>query len=243
MFTTVDDVGVTVVIKGDVDRRRLAHEVRMLREFARRGVPVPAVLDYDRHGSPSVLVQSLAQGRVLSASSADADWKAAARTLRRIHDRIRPRGARFWPQMFDVAREVVDKDVATEFDAEQRAWMRAAIDEVEQATPGSTVTLHGDAAPYHFFVTDDRATVIDVADSAIGDPLWDLTVLTLRRPDVLPDVLDAYGADEALRAHVRRAYRGMVVLRLLAVAGWLIEYGFDSRPVVRELRTLHAEQS
>ena len=63
--------------------------------------------------------------------------------------------------------------------------------------------LHGDLQPEHV-VLDDRGervrALLDWGDASVGDPAWDIAVLTLDDPQQLDPVLDGYAAPPDERA-------------------------------------------
>jgi len=241
--------GGEVVVKVDVDRDRLAKEARALRAAASVGVPVPAVLAVSAAAASPAAVLLLARvgGQPLTPSSPDRCWRAVGTQLRRLHDRVPVDG---WPPFLPGAQHG--------WWARFRRW---AADECRQATvdgqlPGTVVgllrgrmsvafdrasdpalrLLHGDCAPYHWLLNGDAVTaVLDFGDAGLGDPVWDLVVLTHWDEQRLPAVLDGYRASTALRAHVTETSDGYRIIRHLAARSWLVEHGFDAAPTLVEL--------
>lgn len=89
--------------------------------------------------------------------------------------------------------------------------------------------IHGDCQPGR--VSVDPATgfvsLIDFGDAGTGDPVWDLTVLTLRDPDALAPLLRGCGADARLRRRIDCTAPAYRVMRHLGAAHWLCDNGFD----------------
>lgn len=85
--------------------------------------------------------------------------------------------------------------------------------------------VHGDLQPAHVFVTDDNkvAGVIDWGDAGVGDPHYDLAVLTVGHTERLEALIAGYDAD----VDVERI-RGYWSWRRLGSVRWMIEHGFDA---------------
>lgn len=75
--------------------------------------------------------------------------------------------------------------------------------------------------------------MIDFGDAGTGDPTWDSTVVTRRRPDLVPILLDAYGAGTEMRERTARVLPAYQTLRLLAEVIWLHDRGLDTSEATR----------
>ncbi|HEX6237981.1 MAG TPA: aminoglycoside phosphotransferase family protein [Acidimicrobiales bacterium] len=233
--------GPTAFAKADLDIHRSDREARVLEAAGRAGVPVPTVLARSA-GPPAILVLSDVGGRWLAPTDPAPAWAATGGALRALH-RVTVPGLPMFGGGDDWGgglMAVLDRwgPAARDggVDAASVGRVRRAIERDGGRSPGPApppVTLHGDCAPIHVRTAhrgggDWRVLgLLDLGDTCRGDALWDLTVLTLRSPERLPDVLAGYGADHALRNRARRQVPAYRALRLVAEAGWLVEHGFD----------------
>jgi aminoglycoside phosphotransferase (APT) family kinase protein len=98
--------------------------------------------------------------------------------------------------------------------------------------PRPEVLVHGDCSPQHWLIdpSDGAIGVIDLGDAGLGDPAYDLVVLTLTQPHRWETVLDGYGADPGVRAHLDAARSGYLALRLAGEVRWLVDHSFDPGP-------------
>lgn len=67
--------------------------------------------------------------------------------------------------------------------------------------------LHGDLKPDHILLDPARTavlSVLDFGDVSVGDPIWDLAVLTAHHPERLTDVTVGYQPKLALRMRTTR---------------------------------------
>jgi Phosphotransferase enzyme family len=105
-------------------------------------------------------------------------------------------------------------------------------------TPASTARAStAPASTTPVGTTPDRvAALIDFGDTALGDPVWDLAVLTLDDPARLGDVLAGYAPEPVLRRRIHHMIGPYRLLRCLAEANWLHEFGFDPAGNVAALR-------
>jgi Ser/Thr protein kinase RdoA (MazF antagonist) len=224
-----------VVVKGDLDAERSAHEARVLAAAAREGVPVPRVLAR-APGPPALLVLDHVPGGWLAPERHDRAWAATGAVLRGLHGVSVAAlhefaGQRGWSAGL---AQLIDPLGASEPRGRPRRRCRrrrAGSDGMSRRRAGRRTaigTLHGDCVPIHVRLDDDEVVgLLDLGDACRGDAVWDLAVLTLRSPERITAVLDGYGADEALRrwfAQAAPVYRSM---RLVAEVGWLAEHGYD----------------
>jgi Ser/Thr protein kinase RdoA (MazF antagonist) len=242
VFRTVTPGGSQVVVKGFADPARMEAERVALRAAGAAGVPVPGVLEH----LPGVLVLSWLEGEPLLSASPDRCWAAAGRTLRRLHRGAAPDGVpgfagsdewwgwiRCWlPGARQRLRELLPAAVA---DRLCRVLESGYV--TVEAPPGRL--LHGDCMSIHWRIrADGVAGVLDFGDACVGDPVWDLVVLTHWDETRLPAVLHGYRAGPRLRARVRRLFAPYRVTRHLLAVDWLLEHGYDPAPTIRELTRL-----
>jgi aminoglycoside phosphotransferase (APT) family kinase protein len=186
------------------------------------GVPAPEVLWHE----DGVLALARVPGRPLDDSAPTAAWAAAGATARQIHDASAPEGMRtvFVPSQsfgwldhdrsFLYERDLIEPAL---FDAH---WAIARRHLADREVP--VVFLHGDLQAAHVFVDgDDVVGVIDWADACLGDPMFDLAVLTGMHLHRLDDVLRGYGDADV------DAVRGWWSLRRLGELRWMVEHGYD----------------
>jgi Ser/Thr protein kinase RdoA (MazF antagonist) len=224
-----------VVVKGDLDAERSAHEARVLAAAAREGVPVPRVLAR-APGPPALLVLDHVPGGWLAPERHDRAWAATGAVLRRLHGVSVAAlhefaGQRGWSAgLAQLIDHWAPRSRAAGLADDVVVGVRAATACLVGARDGEPAigTLHGDCVPIHVRLDDDEVVgLLDLGDACRGDAVWDLAVLTLRSPERITAVLDGYGADEALRrwfAQAAPVYRSM---RLVAEVGWLAEHGYD----------------
>ena len=243
----VDASGRPVVVKTDRDSARLRREAGALAAAALAGVPVPAVLEHV-DATPAVLVLEYVEGQALSSTSGPQRWREVGRQLRRLHDHASPQrfpvfggGAGWWESMRSLAqwshqwcreRKLVQPNVLDRLAASLHQAFARDDDPV-------LCLLHGDCGPGHWLLREDTVVaVVDFGDTGRGDPCWDLTVLTLADRERLPAVLEGYGMDEAMRAHLDVMLMPYTVLRRLLAITWLVEHDFDPAPIVAALHRL-----
>ncbi len=241
VFRTATPAGRRVVVKAFADPGRLAAEAAALHAAAAAGVPVPEVAER----FPDILVLGWLDGRPLLSESPDRHWAAAGRTLRRLHDHATtdgvtaPAGSNDWfhgflPRARRRIRELCPADIA--------AGLCGVLDvgADDDVSPGCL--LHGDSASIHWRIGGDGAAgMLDFGDAGVGDPVWDLVVLTHWDEARLPAVLDGYRADSPLRARVRRLYEPYRVVRHLLAVDWLVDHGYDPAATLRELSRIAAQ--
>ena len=231
-----------VVVK--VDGSSLCHRrERAVLEAARRHhLPVPAVLEADE-ASPSLLVLERVDGRPLRFVTDPAPWTAAGRFLRHLHEVAWPPAAgpatwsgRAWGEHF---RAWADHEIGTlaargalpgPVGRAMHAVLRRAFAHLDVTAPR---LLHGDCQPDHFLLAAAPARlagVVDFGDAVLGDPLWDLVVLTLDSPALEGAVRRGYGADDETFDRpdgLPDAYR---LIRHLGSASWMHEHGLPDVP-------------
>jgi aminoglycoside phosphotransferase (APT) family kinase protein len=220
-----------VYLKVETDPARARGEVAAL-----QGAPVPTPeLLWWRSGTPSVLALSAVDGRPLgtlgasaSAAAPPAAWTAAGALARRVHDASPPAGLRSWfaleglASWIDSMRDWLLQEtcIAPGLVSARAAFAHEHLD--HRAV--ELVFTHGDLQAEHVLVGDHGtiAGVIDWGDAGLGDPLYDLAVLTVGHGEHLDDVLVGYGED--VDRDVISAYW---TLRRLGAVRWMTEHGYD----------------
>jgi aminoglycoside phosphotransferase (APT) family kinase protein len=238
--------GRAVVVKVDRSLERHQREASVLRTLRSSGVPVPEVVDARQREdevAACVLLLERVEGRPLSDSHGPATWSSVGEGLARLHSAVpSPDGPPFAGQRdgtfaahlrawLAIERRLgVDGGWLTQAQADRLgAMVGAAVARTDDVAP---VLLHGDCSPQHWLVDEHRGAVrpIDLGDAGVGDPVYDLMVLTLTAPERLAIVLDGYRADPALQAHVTDVLAGYRSLRLAGDVSWLLDHGYDPTP-------------
>ena len=248
VFDTVSSDGRPVVVKADAVPRRLGKELVMLRAAAGGGIPAPAVLLAER-GLPEFLVLTMAEGHALSGASPRVAWADAGRHLRRLHDLAHPPGIPRFNQTGGDWRDfllwwtdratgkVADTGVLSPGEVRRlRSQLSTAFREM--ADPECRL-LHGDCQPDHFFIeprTGGLTALIDFGDASIGDPAWDVAVLTLRHPQRLGAVLHGYRPGSQMREYIGQWVPAYRTLRSIGVVNWLADNGLDHGADLQFLR-------
>lgn len=222
-------------LKVDADKARADVEVEAM---TLAPIPTPQIV----WRKPPVLalapLRGTALGRLGKPSTASpAAWAAAGAAARTLHEAQLPP----WPGRdrdelaaeidrecaWIIATGVLPGDVVTR----NRAIAEAAL------RPWTPVFTHGDLQLAHVFVEDDRVTgVLDWAEAACGDALYDLATLTLGHPERLGDVIAGYGAGVDFDV-----IRGWWSLRSLRGVRWLVDHGLDPTAPGCEVDVLMAQ--
>jgi Ser/Thr protein kinase RdoA (MazF antagonist) len=250
VFGTVTPTGRRAVVKAFADPNRLAVELAAIHAAAAAGVVVPEVVDR----LPGMLVLAWLDGRPLLSASPDPHWAAAGRTLRRLHDHAATGGVPgfagsddWWswfrgclPKARPRIRELCPAAAATRLCRVLEVGIEVGSEVGSGPTDvPPTCLLHGDSTSIHWRIRDDgSAGMLDLGDAGVGDPVWDLVVLTHWDAARLPAVLDGYGADHSLRVRVDRLFQPYQVVRHLLAVDWLLDHGYDPAATIRELDRL-----
>ncbi len=248
--------GATVVVKVDRDLDGHRREVAVLGILTAGGVGVPAVLSARVVDEPpaGVLVLEHVPGEPLGQAGLEDErfgppaWAAVGEALARFHACPTSRPG---PPLGGHAEPTFVHHVRAWGEADRRhgrrhGWLTPAqaarheelVERLADLVAGRPEALiHGDCSPQHWLVDPGGTAVrpIDLGDAGMGDPAYDLVVLVLTQPHHLPVVLDGYGADEDLRAHLSATAAGYRALRLAAELAWLVDHGFDPTPTVARL--------
>ncbi|MGI8939931.1 MAG: phosphotransferase family protein [Iamia sp.] len=245
----VDRRGRPIVVKVERNTERHQREVSVLRTLRSGGVPVPEVLDASRDDAVGawVLVLERIDGEPLTGADDPARWAAVGSGLAQLHSAVAdPTGPPFsghadgtfadhlqvWTEI--ERRQGVEEGWMTPAEGERLGILSAAATNRSDDVP--QVLLHGDCAPQHWlFGPAPEPRPVDLGDAGVGDPTYDLMVLTLTAPERLGDVLDGYQADDALRDHVAAVVPGYRALRLAGEVSWLREHRFDPSPSLARL--------
>ena len=208
-------------LKIDADPKRIEREAAAM---ALAPIPTAEILWRRPNVLALAALPGTALGRLGAPSTASAAaWSAAGAAARRLHDSPPPP----WPGRGP-------DETASDLEAEC-AWLiahevvPAAVvmrnRQVAEATfrPYTPAFTHGDLQLTHVFVDGDEVTgVLDWSEAGLGDPLFDLAILTLGHEERLDQVLAGYGKEVDLDV-----IRGWWSLRSLTAIRWLLEHGFD----------------
>jgi aminoglycoside phosphotransferase (APT) family kinase protein len=221
----------SLFLKVETDPERATAELAALRS-APVPVPVPSIV-WSTAGPPAVLALSGVPGTPLArlghlSGATAAAWAAAGAVTALVHASPVPVGVRSWfafeglPSWIEEMRTWLLTNTDIDRDVINRRSARAH-DVLDQRRV-EPVFMHGDLQAEHVFVDGDLVTgVIDWADAAAGDPLYDLAVLTVGHGEHLDAVIDGYGTD--VDRTVIGAYWD---LRKLGSVRWMIEHGYDA---------------
>ena len=217
-----------VYLKVETDLAKARGEVAALHGAP---VPVPALLWW-RFGTPSVLALAAVAGRPLGALGDErvappSAWTAAGAMARRLHRSPVPAGLRDWFALHGLAGWIdsmrgwllAETPIAPALVRERAAFAHEHLDHRQV----ELVFTHGDLQAEHVLVDDDGAItgVIDWGDAGLGDPLYDLAVLTVGHGEHLGDVLAGYGEVD------RDVIEAYWTLRRLGAVRWMTEHGYD----------------
>lgn len=209
-----------VFVKLETDDGRLDIEVDAM---AKVEVPTPAIA----WRRPHALATRRLAGRPIAepgepSPCSTAAWAAAGEVAARIHDTpivddLPWELDRFAEVLDDHARMLVDLGIDLSLAGRVRRRADVVLRRFERAF------THGDLGCLHVFVDGDRITgVIDWSDAGIGDPLWDVAVLTCGHAEHLDDVERGYGT-----VFDRELIAGWWAVRRLFSIRFRAERGYD----------------
>jgi aminoglycoside phosphotransferase (APT) family kinase protein len=201
---------------------------------AASGVPVPECVAFIEMPLPTLAMRWV-DGVSLRHHGVPEAWRAAGRVLRAIHHSrlLREPEGRWADSIIDWLTDglsylIETRRLSTGVADAVLARARAMYPAIDVRPPA---WLHGDCQDAHFVLnpaSDSVTAVLDWADALAGDPVLDMAVLTLSQDVALPHLLDGYGADSELRAHVSRTLGLYRVVRGMAVIKWLDEHGYQA---------------
>ena len=242
VFDTIGPARNRVVIKVQRAAGRFEREVLALRAAAQGNVRAPRIL-FSAVGPPSVLALQRIDGPELPELEGRAAWIAAGRELRRLHALPRPpdlppllehgtnwRSMMLWWANQEGTLAKTQGRYPEAFVDRLYRRMRASLETISDELP--LTMIHGDCRAAHFIMTPTDGSVVgilDFGDASIGDPAWDLAVLTIWAPEHLDAVLEGYTATSTLRSHLADVVTGYRILRHLGAARWLPQHGYDPR--------------
>lgn len=222
-----------VYLKVETDAARARGEVAALQGAP---VPVPSLLWW-RFGTPSVVALGAVAGRPLGTFGADSAapssaWAAAGALVRQLHRSPAPEGLRDWFALHGLAGWIDamgewlldETHIAPALVRERTAFAHEHLDHRQV----ELVFTHGDLQAEHVFVDGGTITgVIDWGDAGLGDPLYDLAVLTVGHGEHLDDVLAGYADDVGVGVD-RDVIEAYWTLRRLGAVRWMTEHGYDA---------------
>lgn len=241
VFETISPHG-PVVVKVDTSMARHRKEDSVLRTAAHNGLPVPTIVGAE-DGPPSLLVLDRIDGVPLRPGVDGAAWRQAGRVLRRLHDLDWPAAAgpsgwsgRNWHDHFlwwvdhERDRLLADHSLPVTVVDQMHRYLSSTF--VSMAEPDRHL-LHGDCQADHYLVTPGSsriAAVLDFGDAVLGDPVWDLAILTLGAPDMLGQVLRGYRPEESTERRTHQLLSAYQLIRRLGSARWMREHGQPHAP-------------
>lgn len=248
VFTVSAPNGMSVFVKTDRAVARCRREVAVLGGVHAAGLPTPQIIHVDFR-APTVLVLQQLAGRNLDKSDSPPAWNAVGRAVGKLHQLSPPQGLGPFAHTGGNLRDFLCHWVGVETTRCRNAGLLSkyrAAELVRDLTrrftecgePVPQRLLHGDCQPVHFLLDDTRTTVtgvIDFGDTCIGEPVWDIAVLTAHNPEHLPAVLAGYRPDSATKGRICDMITSYWALRQLGEATWLHTNGFDPTPALTRL--------
>jgi Ser/Thr protein kinase RdoA (MazF antagonist) len=234
--------GPEVAVKVYREREKLLQELKYSRLARDLGLPVPPEIRFDA-GAPAVLVTGWVAGEPVDRYCAAA--RELGQLLVRYYVSIEPpaTAAASWSREVR-ARAQAELRRAGDMGLVGRNVQRLVASSLDQLSDAvrhrPQVLIHGDLQPEHVLVRPSPlriVAILDSADSAPADPLFEVARLSLLNPDLEQPFLSGLGV--ATDTNLMPGYR---VLWSLMSATWLAEHGFADRAAetIGKLRTLVA---
>ena len=219
-----------LVLKIDTDPERAERERRALRLLTSR-LPVPEIRFALDEPFAITGLSVLPGGRLDTRG-----WSEAGRALRVVHD-LEPHD---WPAHTSHPEQIMGWADSTATEAVMYGvldeevtdrFLRHVGQRANSLESGPTTVVHGDFSTEHVLVGEGGLSgILDLGDVGVGDPVYDIAVLTLWHSDRVAEVLDGYGADDDFRVRVGQALTLFRPLRFLTGALWLEQHGFNPTP-------------
>jgi hypothetical protein len=239
--------GVTLVAKAHLSRESYDREL-IGRLTARQAGLCPPLFwyTYFKAEPPYVLSYFRVEGEPLSPADPDDDWREAGIKLRILHmglqrldlPRFRPGGGTWLESLrkWLVGEIRWANSTGLVSDGAAESLLQSGLASLDLDEEPHQTFIHGDLQPDHVLVRcpdDRRTTFLDFGDAGLGDPAWDLVVLSLYDPDRLAILLDGYRAIPTFVEHVERLRLGYRLLRHMSVARNLAEHALDPGPDIQ----------
>ncbi len=243
-YATYPD-GKRVIVKVDLRRERYCNELLMLELAHAHGLPVPEVVFTD-DGDFGLTVLTHLPGAALVLQDSIGCVNTGS-LLRQLHSlppnrHLRPFSGSdgSWAGLLQRYRDEVKRFVGLGlFDANLMQRLQALVERGLEANQVPTMTIiHGDLQRFHVLLEPNSHQVtglLDLADAGLGDPLWDIAVLTSRGDVCTTNLLQGYGADDALRARADSVLPAYRVVRWMGEVRWRRVHGVE---IGRQLRHL-----
>lgn len=229
-YSAIYPDGNRVIVKMDLRIARHRNELLMLGLAKSYELPIPQVIFAD-DGEFGVTVLTWLPGEPLSLDDELGCVNTGA-LLRKLHSipataRIRPfsRSDGTWSSL--CARYTDEVRIFAEFGL-MNSSMTERLREIligafaNSREPQMTM-IHGDFQELHVLLnpsTKEVSGLLDLADSGLGDPLWDIAVLTSRSISCTKDVLHGYDADDALMERASKIIPAYRVVRWMGEVRW-----------------------
>jgi hypothetical protein len=233
--------GVTLVAKAHLSRESYDRELIGWLTARQYGLSLPLFwYPYFKADPPYVLTYARVEGEPLSSADPDDDWREAGLKLRVLHMVKEPLdlprfhgGGGTW---LESCRQRLVAEIrwgnCAGFlsDGAAESLLQSGLTSLDLDEEPRQTFIHGDLQPDHVLLRypGGRGTVfLDFGDAGLGDPAWDLVVLSLYDPDRLAILLDGYRAMPTFVEHVEQVRLDYRLLRHLSTARWLTEHELD----------------
>lgn len=229
--------GNRVIVKVDLRIARHRNELLMLGLAKSHELPVPQVIFAD-DGEFGITVLTRLPGEPLSLEDEVACVNTGA-LLRRLHSlpragHLRPFSGSDGSWAGLRRRYLSEVDVFAGFellndDLTHRLRELVASGLAADPEPQMTVT-HGDFQQSHVLLNPyarDVTGLLDLADAGLGDPLWDIAVLTSIGDACTRDILRGYEANDALMERAAGTLPAYRVVRWMGEVRWRRVHGVE----------------